>query len=442
MAVKRVRAFCIWIWRGFNEIVVTGTWNIHFPAQDAQFLHQQFTNFAPGWDNICTWEWSKSIFLLESPHAAASKILCTGICTLFRAHWQLDVAACFPDIAAEWHPSLNGNITPEMVLPHSNKSAWWICKGGHEWQAKINNRTSGETGCPICNGNGVPKSERDLNTMFPEIAKQWHPVLNGELKPTDMFPMSNRRVWWICAHKHVWQSKVYHRVEGRGCPYCCGQKPIVGRTDLATLAPELAAQWHPTKNEQLQPSDVTLKSHKCIWWICEKGHEWQATVTDRVAGRGCPVCHNHKILEGYNDLQTVVPELAAQWHPNKNGDLSPSMVLPHHNGRVWWICEKGHEWQASPNNRMAGCGCPFCNQHRLIPEETSLAAVRPDIAAQWDYEKNAPDTPNDVTAYSNKKYWWRCNVGHHWIATVANRSYGKECPDCLNRKRRNRRYLS
>lgn len=354
--------------------------------------------------------------------------------------WNL--AACFPDIAAEWHPSLNGNITPEMVLPHSNKSAWWICKGGHEWQAKINNRTSGETGCPICNGNGVPKSERDLNTMFPEIAKQWHPVLNGELKPTDMFPMSNRRVWWICAHKHVWQSKVYHRVEGRGCPYCCGQKPIVDRTDLATLAPELAAQWHPTKNEQLQPSDVTLKSHKCIWWICEKGHEWQATVTDRVAGRGCPVCHNHKILERYNDLQTVVPELAAQWHPNKNGDLSPSMVLPHHNGRVWWICEKGHEWQASPNNRMAGCGCPFCNQHRLIPEETSLAAVRPDIAAQWDYEKNAPDTPNDVTAYSNKKYWWRCNVGHHWIATVANRSYGKECPDCLNRKRRNRRYLS
>ena len=91
MAVKRVRAFCIWIWRGFNEIVVTVTRNIHFPAQDAQFLHQQFTNFAPGWDNICTWEWSKSIFLLESPHAAASKILCTGICTLFRAHWQLDV---------------------------------------------------------------------------------------------------------------------------------------------------------------------------------------------------------------------------------------------------------------------------------------------------------------------------------------------------------------
>ena len=178
-------------------------------------------------------------------------------------NWNL--AVCYPGIGAEWHPSLNGDTTPEMVLPHSNKSVWWLCKEGHEWQAKINNRTSGETGCPICNGRRASKSGRDLNTMYPEIAKQWHPVLNGELKPTDVLPMSNRRVWWICEHEHVWQSKICHRVEGRGCPCCCGQKPIVGHTDLATLDPELAAQWHPTKNKQLQPSDVTLKSHKRIW---------------------------------------------------------------------------------------------------------------------------------------------------------------------------------
>ena len=64
-------------------------------------------------------------------------------------------------------------------------------------------------------------------------------------------------------------------------------------------------------------------SHKSVWWQCEKGHTWQAMVKSRVEGCGCPVCANRATIPGFNDLATTEPALAAQWHPTKNGALTP-----------------------------------------------------------------------------------------------------------------------
>ena len=66
--------------------------------------------------------------------------------------------------------------------------------------------------------------------------------------------------------------------------------------NLAVLYPEIAEQWHPTKNGDLTPNDVTPGSHKKIWWICNEGHEWDAAVSGRVGsknrkGQGCPKCY-------------------------------------------------------------------------------------------------------------------------------------------------------
>lgn len=273
------------------------------------------------------------------------------------------------------------------------------------------------------------------------LEPEWDAEKNAPLLFRDMTRGISRKVWWKCKFGHEWLARFSNRVQGTECPACRGKR-LSPNWNLAVCFPNIATEWHPSLNGNTTPEMVLPHSNKSAWWLCKEGHEWQARINNRTSGEtGCPICNGNGAPKGERDLNTMFPEIAKQWHPNKNGDLGPSMVMPHHNGRVWWMCEKGHEWQVSPNNRMAGCGCPFCNQHRLIPEETSLTAVRPDIAAQWDYEKNDPDTPGDVTAYSNKKYWWRCDVGHRWMATVANRSYGEECPDCLNRKRRKRRYL-
>ena len=253
----------------------------------------------------------------------------------------------------------------------------------------------------------------------------------------------NRYVWWICEDKHVWKTKVYHRTDGRGCPYCAGLLAISGETDLGTVNPILAAEWNYPKNDGngLTPQNVTSRSHKKIWWKCTCGYEWIASVTDRSAGRGCPVCAGRIRIPGVNDLATIFPELAKEWYYPNNHGKKPSDFAPYSNHYAWWQCEHGHIWKTKINNRANGTGCPYCNQNRLIPEKTSLAVINPVLAAQWHPVKNGERTPFNTSTYCNDKFWWRCEEGHEWDATVASRSYGNGCPRCNGRKRRKQKLI-
>ena len=162
-----------------------------------------------------------------------------------------------------------------------------------------------------------------------ELLDEWDSERNLPLTPESVSYGSKRHVWWRCANGHSWQAAVYTRSgSGTSCPYCNGRRAIPGETDLATRYPDIASQWHPTKNGDLTPSDVLPGSHRLIWWQCEHGHEWCAQIKSRVSGSGCPVCSNRALLRGENDLATNYPELARQWHPTKNGDLTPSDVVP------------------------------------------------------------------------------------------------------------------
>ena len=116
----------------------------------------------------------------------------------------------------------------------------------------------------------------------------------------------------------------------------------------------------------LTPKNVNGGSHLKVWCLCEKGHEWQADVNNRVMKNiGCPICSRKKVLAGFNDLGTLMPELVAEWHPIKNGALKASDVRPGSNKKAWWLCPVcGHEWQAVINSRSQGHGCPNCNNRK------------------------------------------------------------------------------
>ena len=90
---------------------------------------------------------------------------------------------------------------------------------------------------------------------------------------------------------------------------------------------QLLAEWNWEKNLELKfdPSLLTVGSGKKVWWKCSNGHEWQATIDGRNSGRGCPYCSGNKVLKGYNDLQTINPNLAKEWNYEKNGNLSPKI---------------------------------------------------------------------------------------------------------------------
>ena len=129
--------------------------------------------------------------------------------------------------------------------------------------------------------------------------------------------------------------------------------------NLRVVNPGLAGQWHPVKNGDLTPEDVTPGSDKKVWWLCAKGHEWKAVVISRNYGRGCPYCANQKVCDD-NCLATVNPKLAKEWHPTKNGKLTPRDVVPGTEKKVWWLGTCGHEWQALVYNRNNGSGCTSC----------------------------------------------------------------------------------
>lgn len=204
------------------------------------------------------------------------------------------------------------------------------------------------------------EKEKSLLSSNPEVAKEWNYERNGNLKPENFTAKSSKKVWWKCGKGHEWQATIADRNNGRGCPYCAGQKVLIGVNDLLTINPALVAEWNHVKNGNLKPEHFTANSKKQVWWICDKGHEWQATICNRNKDRGCPYCAGRKIYVGFNDLHTVNPNLAAEWNYSKNGNLAPHDFTAKSSKKVWWKCSEGHEWQAIIASRNSGRGCPKC----------------------------------------------------------------------------------
>ena len=209
--------------------------------------------------------------------------------------------------------------------------------------------------------------------------------------------------------------------------------PLPG-TSLGDLNQRVAAEWHSTKNGTLTPKNVSLSSHKMIWWVCSNGHDWQATVANRNSGNDCPYCANYKVC-ATNSLAIKNPQLSKEWHPTKNGLLTPERVMPGTQKKAWWLCSKGQEWQAAVLDRNSGKGCPYCSR-RFASPEWCLATVNPKLAKEWHPIKNGSLTPNDVTPGSDKIVWWLCGNGHEWQTRANARSRGfGGCPQCRRTKR-------
>jgi len=152
--------------------------------------------------------------------------------------------------------------------------------------------------------------------------------------------------------------------------------------NLLTLRPDLAKLWHPTKNGKLGPKDVTPGSRKKVWWLCEQGHWWSSTVSARVRGKTCTYCRGLQ-KQGEQCMIDVKPELLKEWHPSKNMGIKAREVLCTHSDKVWWICERGHEWQAAIRSRLTGKPCPFCSsfipQTLTVKNGQSRATAKPQV---------------------------------------------------------------
>ena len=321
-----------------------------------------------------------------------------------RAVWKgfNDLLTIRPDLAREWHPTKNGDLTPEDVTAGTNKEVWWYLPYDDpntrrhfdfEWKAKVNSRSrKNGVGCPYTAGKSAWPGFNDLATTHPELAKEWHPVKNGDLTPEKVTAGCSKKVWWCLPYddpntgRHFdfeWKASVSNRARHKNkCPYLTGRTAWPGFNDLATTHPELAKEWHPVKNSGLTPEKVTAGCNKKVWWYLPYDDpntgrhfdfEWKASVSSRaINGINNPYLSGQAVWPGFNDLATTHPELAREWHPTKNGSLTPEKVSDGCNTKVWWFLSYNdqntgehfdYEWKASIVNRTVhGTGCPFLSQ--------------------------------------------------------------------------------
>jgi len=259
-----------------------------------------------------------------------------------------------------------------------------------------------------------------LSDLFPALAAEadgWD--------PTTVTTGSNQKLDWVCQvdSTHKWSAIVANRVKGNGCPYCAGKIPILGKNDLLTTHPLLAAE------ALFDPTTVKATSGKKLLWRCKEfsEHEWLATVINRTSKKsGCPFCANQKVLVGFNDLKYKFPEIAAE------ALFDASTVVFGSAQVLEWQCAQSHpSWKNSVVNRTRhGQSCPYCAGNLPIVGETDFATTHPELATEahgWD--------PTTVKEQSHQRKKWCCTKhGHIWSAPVYSRTSGVGCPVCSRRQ--------
>ena len=199
---------------------------------------------------------------------------------------------------------------------------------------------------------------------------QWDYASNEGRDPKQIGIFSHERVSWMCPEHGTWLAIVRDRSAGSGCPDCAqlnNPRNAVKRGLLKVEHPELVAQLHPTKNEHLDLDKVTSGSKRKAVWVCHErksapprcthAHEWLAEIASRTSlGRGCPFCSGLKVCP-CNSLAVKAPEVAAQWHPTRNGDKRPHDVGAYSNLIVLWqhvseLTGEVHEWKARLDGRV------------------------------------------------------------------------------------------
>ena len=271
--------------------------------------------------------------------------------------------------------------------------------------------------------------KNSIAQMRPELVKEWS-IRNAPLTPEEVPFGSNKLYWWQGSCGHEWQTSAKARSHGEKCPICANARIIPGVNDLESQYPELAAEW--SSKNPVSASKVAPGSHKKAIWNGRCGHEWTASIRSRVGGAGCPYCSHNIVLAGFNDLESLFPEIAKEWSP-RNLPLKPSQVTAYSNRKVWWQCEKGHEWHTLISTRSYGSKCPYCSGIQLLKGFNDLATLHPHLAAEWS-DRNGTLTPDAVNEKSTKNVWWSCaDCGNEYKAVIKSRVRGLKCPVCAER---------
>ena len=344
----------------------------------------------------------------------------------------ISLAEAEPTIADEWDYERNAPLTPQDVSKGSGRKVWWKCsKCGWRWRKSVGLRTTPKkrSGCPVCSNAELVAGVNDLETKRPDIAVRWHPTKNGDLTPHDVTAGSQKKVWWKCPDCGSEYEKRVCDLTGGYVPICANCKNIhrfEGRSIVDNQ--KLMKYFDPQLNEGIDPRAVSAQSEKTLTWRCGKGHVFKQNPAQIIRQQNpCPKCRKISAAE--------YPWIFEYWDYTKNGSLRPEDFSPGSNRKVWWKCPTcGGEWEAKVANRARGHRCPYCTGRKVLVGFNDLETTYPELAKQWHPTKNGDLTPHDVTAGSQKKVWWKCpDCGKEWEAIINSRTKRINptgCPIC------------
>lgn len=382
---------------------------------------------------------------------------------------KLSLAETHPDLLKEWDYNKN-SIQPTQVAAGSGRTVWWKCSNGHEWQARICNRTAGSN-CIYCTGQRPVIGENDLLTTNPELVDEWDWEKNGDLRPEHFMKGSNISVWWHCSLGHSWKASISHRAYGTGCPHCYSEnqtsfaeqaivfylshytvvenrKKICGKEiDIFLPHYQLGFEYdgmiyHNTKKSKireetkdlvLQQNGIKLfrikesnrfefdKNSRIIFCRPDNEYRYIANIMSYIqhilnihineidiSGDRIKIYNQYIQSVKSNSIAIRYPHLVDEWDYEKNGNLSPHNFTFGSTKKVWWHCKKcNSSYLSSIQHKVAGTNCPYC-VGKKVNDTNSLSAVFPELKSQWDYENNGNTSPDIIYYSSRVKVWWVC----------------------------------
>lgn len=315
-------------------------------------------------------------------------------------------------IKVKWNP--NTKRYYESLLDNNGIQKYHYTKKGYEFEILIDelplkSEVKVRFVCDYCNGKNQIE-QKDKTKMYKDLIRYRNRT--GTNKD-------------CCNHKECKKAKTKEANMLKG---------IEKGKSLAEKFPNLIKEW--SERNQKTPYDYYSKSHDVVWWICEKGHEYDMPINNKTNSKAnCPYCANKRVNEE-NSLYTNNPNIAKEWHPNKNGELTPMEITSYSNRPIWWQCEIGHEWQNTPGSRVYfNLGCPYCSNQKVCLDNC-LATTHIDLLYEWDFQKNTHISPYEVTFGTSKKAWWICEEGHDsYYSSIASRTTQfTGCPLCMESK--------
>jgi len=347
-----------------------------------------------------------------------------------------DLQSQRPDLMDEWDYETN-IIDPSTVAVKSNKPANWICPKGHKYTKAIYKRVNGE-GCPNCakgRGSSFPEQCFFFYTKkcYPDAVNSYKELFDNGMELDIYIPSIRTGIEYDGI---FWHDKNALPREEKKYQICKENQVRLFRIKEGTLTgfSENADRiWYIPKKCDNAQLDLYIKDFLKFLTF------FSTDLPDVNVARDKTEILEYKTLRLEDSLMYLHPVIAKEWHPTKNGKLTPDLFTPGSSENVWWLCHKcGNEWQSSIANRTAGHGCDICaTVKRKITKKDTILTKRGSLDKErclldWDYEANEHG-PEYYTNGSGEAVSWRCHkCGYKWKAPICDRTrdYKNGCPLC------------